>query len=103
MNRSELITRLVQRMRGIPPRDTERAVYLIQDYLRDCLGAGERIEIRGFGSFTVRLRPPKLARDPRNGDPVPKGEWLQVHFKAGEELRKAVDYPQAASVNEPEA
>jgi integration host factor subunit beta len=103
MNRSELIARLARKMRGVPPRDTEMAVYLIQDYLRDRLGAGERIEIRNFGSFTVRVRPPKLARNPKNGAPVPKGERLRVHFKAGKELRNAVDSPPAASVNEPEA
>ena len=91
MVRSELIELLAQEIEGLSARDLELAVKLLQEQMIDTLGHGGRIEIRGFGSFSLHYRRPKLARNPKTGDPVPLGERYVVHFKPGKELRQLVD------------
>jgi integration host factor subunit beta len=59
------------------------------------LAKGGRIEIRGFGSFALNYRPPRLGRNPKSGDKVQVPAKYVPHFKAGKELRERVDYPQA--------
>lgn len=91
MVRSELIELLAQDIEGLSARDLELAVKLLQEQMIDTLGHGGRIEIRGFGSFSLHYRRPKLARNPKTGEPVPLGERYVVHFKPGKELRQLVD------------
>ena len=91
MVRSELIELLAQEIEGLSARDLELAVKLLQEQMIDTLGHGGRIEIRGFGSFSLHYRRPKLARNPKTGEPVPLGERYVVHFKPGKELRQLVD------------
>lgn len=91
MVRSELIELLAQDVEGLSARDLELAVKLLQEQMIDTLSHGGRIEIRGFGSFSLHYRRPKLARNPKTGEPVPLGERYVVHFKPGKELRQLVD------------
>ena len=91
MVRSQLIELLSQELEGLSPKDMELAVKLLQEQMIGTLAHGGRIEIRGFGSFSLHYRRPKLARNPKTGDPVPLGERYVVHFKPGKELRQLVD------------
>lgn len=97
MNKSELIEKLVQRLAtekgvDINAKDAELAVKSIIEYLSDALAHGQRIEIRGFGSFTLRYRPPRIGRNPRTGEPVPLPAKHVPHFKAGKDLRERVNH-----------
>ena len=72
-------------------RDTEFAVKTMLDAMTDALAKGHRIEIRGFGSFSINRRPPRVGRNPRSGAQVTIPEKLVPHFKPGKDLREAVD------------
>ena len=91
MTRSDLVTALAERFAQLTHRDTEFAVKTILDAMADALSRGHRIEIRGFGSFSISRRPPRIGRNPRSGEPVVIAEKLVPHFKAGKALREAVD------------
>ena len=91
MTRSDLVTLLAERFPQINQRDTEFAVKTILDAMSDALARGHRIEIRGFGSFSVNRRPPRMGRNPRTGEAVPIPEKLVPHFKPGKALREAVE------------
>ncbi len=96
MNRTGLIEALVEHLKKaksveVSPKDVELAVRLIIDYLIEALAEGKRIEIRGFGSFSLRHRPPRIGRNPKTGDPVPLKARQVPHFKAGKELRERVN------------
>ena len=91
MVRSELIEQMAQRMESLAPHDIELAVKIIQEHMTDTLANGGRIEVRGFGSFSLKYRKPKIARNPRTGEPVPLTGRHVVHFKPGKELREMVD------------
>ncbi|BCX89189.1 integration host factor subunit beta [Methylomarinovum tepidoasis] len=96
MNKSELIENLVERLakeKGIElnVKDVELAVKHIIDYMTDALASGQRIEIRGFGSFSLRYRPPRMGRNPRTGEPVPLPAKHVPHFKPGKDLRERVN------------
>lgn len=96
MNKSELIENLVERLakeKGIElnVKDVELAVKHIIDYMADALASGQRIEIRGFGSFSLRYRPPRMGRNPRTGEPVPLPAKHVPHFKPGKDLRERVN------------
>lgn len=91
MTRSDLVAVLTERFGQLTQRDSELAVKLILDAMSDALARGHRIEIRGFGSFSVSRRPPRLGRNPRSGERVPVPEKLVPHFKPGKALREAVD------------
>jgi integration host factor subunit beta len=67
-------------------------VKVILDALTDALARGDRIEIRGFGSFTLNYRPPRLGRNPKSGEKVQVPAKYVPHFKPGKELRERVDY-----------
>jgi integration host factor subunit beta len=94
MTRSDLVTRLTERFGQLTQRDTEFAVKTILDAMSDALARGHRIEIRGFGSFSVSRRPPRIGRNPRSGAQVTIPEKRVPHFKAGKALREAVDQSQ---------
>jgi len=91
MTKSELITKLAARFPQLVVKDAELSVKAILDAMADKLTAGERIEIRGFGSFSLNYRPPRLGRNPKTGAKVQVPEKYVPHFKAGKELRERVD------------
>ena len=91
MTRSDLVAQLAERFTQITVRDTEFAVKTVLDAMSDALARGHRIEIRGFGSFSVSRRPPRVGRNPRSGEQVTIPEKLVPHFKPGKALREAVD------------
>ena len=97
MTRSDLVAKLAERFPQLTQRDTEFAVKTILDAMSDALARGHRIEIRGFGSFSVSRRPPRLGRNPRSGEQVTIPEKLVPHFKPGKALREAVDLKAPAS------
>jgi integration host factor subunit beta len=91
MTRSDLVALLADRFAQLTQRDTEFAVKTMLDAMTDALAHGHRIEIRGFGSFSINRRPPRLGRNPRSGEQVVIAEKLVPHFKPGKDLRAAVD------------
>jgi integration host factor subunit beta len=92
MNRSELIARLAELHPQLKIKDTEHGVKLILDALYTALSKGDRVEIRGFGSFTLNYRSPRMGRNPKTGDSVEVPAKYVPHFKMGKELRERVDY-----------
>src|SRR5204863_7909300 len=97
MTKSELIARLAQRYPQLVAKDAEYAVKMILDAMTQSLLAGNRIEIRGFGSFGLNYRPPRVGRNPKSGEKVQVPEKYVPHFKAGKELRERVDTAQEAA------
>lgn len=91
MTRSDLVEALASRFNQLTHRDAEYAIKTILDAMGDALVRGHRIEIRGFGSFTVTHRPPRIGRNPRSGESVAIPEKRVPHFKPGKGLREAVD------------
>ena len=91
MTRSDLVDQLADQFGQLTHRDTEFAVKTILDAMADALSRGHRIEIRGFGSFSINRRPPRVGRNPRSGEKVIIPEKLVPHFKPGKALREAVD------------
>jgi integration host factor subunit beta len=92
MTKSELIARLAERFPQLVAKDADFAVKMILDALTSALVKGDRIEIRGFGSFALNYRPPRTGRNPKSGDKVQVPAKHVPHFKAGKELRERVDY-----------
>ena len=91
MTRSDLVEELANRFAQRTHRDAETAVKAILDAMNDALVAGHRIEIRGFGSFSISRRPPRVGRNPRSGESVAIPEKRVPHFKPGKALRESVD------------
>ena len=91
MTRSDLVEQLANRFVQLTHRDTEYAVKAILDAMNDALVRGHRIEIRGFGSFSINHRLPRLGRNPRSGESVAIPEKRVPHFKPGKALRETVD------------
>ena len=90
MTRSDLIARLAELPPQLQAKDAEFAVKVILDTLSSTLSGGERVEIRGFGSFGLNYRPPRQGRNPKTGDKVKVPAKYVPHFKAGKELRERV-------------
>lgn len=99
MTKSELIARLASRFPQLVAKDADYAVKMILDEMTTSLARGDRIEIRGFGSFSLNHRPPRVGRNPKSGEKVMVPEKRVPHFKAGKELRERVDQA-LASENE---
>jgi len=91
MTKSELIARLAERYPQLVAKDAEFAVKTILDAMSKTLSEGRRIEIRGFGSFALSLRPPRVGRNPKSGERVMVPAKRVPHFKPGKELRERVD------------
>ncbi|MDX9884959.1 MULTISPECIES: integration host factor subunit beta [unclassified Thauera] len=91
MTKSELIAQLAERFPQLVAKDADYAVKMILDAMTDALARGDRIEIRGFGSFALNYRPPRTGRNPKSGEKVHVPEKYVPHFKAGKELRERVD------------
>ncbi len=90
MTKSELIDMLTQRQAHLKADDVDLAVKSLLEMMGGALAGGERIEIRGFGSFSLHYRPPRTGRNPKTGDAVALAGKHVPHFKAGKELRERV-------------
>lgn len=91
MTKSELIDLLVAEQTHLNQTDVELAVRCIIEQLSRALAEGERIEIRGFGSFSLHYRPPRMGRNPKTGEAVALPGKHVPHFKPGKELRERVN------------
>ena len=87
MIKSELVARLAQANPHLYQRDVERIVATIFDEISSALARGDRVELRGFGAFSVKSRPARVGRNPRTGQPVHVAEKFVPFFKTGKELR----------------
>lgn len=98
MTKSELIERIAEHQEQLSVKDIELSVKMILEYMSQVLSSGERIEIRGFGSFSLHFREPRTGRNPKTGETVYLNGKYVPHFKPGKELRDRVneslkDYP----------
>jgi len=91
MMKSELIDILAREQSHLAYKDVELAVRCILEQMSAALASGERIEIRGFGSFSLHFRPPRVGRNPKTGDAVALSGKHVPHFKPGKELRDRVN------------
>ena len=96
MTKSELMLRLAelvaaQKGTQLVAKDVEQSVKVLVDTMTRSLAKGQRIEIRGFGSFDLNHRPARVGRNPKTGDKVEVPEKYVPHFKPGKELRERVD------------
>lgn len=91
MNKSDLINVVAGRAKHIALKDMEVIVNEIFSSMTDSLKNGERIEIRGFGSFEVRERKPRIGRNPKSGEKVQVGKRKVPFFKVGKELRERIN------------
>ena len=101
MTKSELIELIAARQSQLSSKDVELAVKTIIEHMAQTLATGERIEIRGFGSFSLHYRAPRIGRNPKTGESVGLTGKYVPHFKPGKELRERVNasmerYPTAA-------
>jgi integration host factor subunit beta len=90
MTKSELIEILSQRQVHLKADDVDLAVKSLLEMMGGALATGERIEVRGFGSFSLHFRPPRTGRNPKTGDAVALSGKHVPHFKPGKELRERV-------------
>ena len=91
VTKSELIDRIVDRQPQLSSKDVELAVKTLLDQMSQSLSSGERIEIRGFGSFSLHYRAPRTGRNPKTGETVELRGKFVPHFKPGKELRDQVN------------
>lgn len=91
MTKSELIERIAESQPHLAQKDVELAVKCMIEQMSEALATGGRIEIRGFGSFSLHFRPPRVGRNPKTGDTVQLAGKHVPHFKPGKELRDRVN------------
>jgi integration host factor subunit beta len=91
MTKSELIQRLAERNPHLYQRDVERIVSTVFDEIAAALSSGDRVELRGFGAFSVKRRGARMGRNPRTGESVQVGEKHIPFFKTGKELRERLN------------
>ena len=91
MTKSELIERIASRQQQLSVKDVELAIKTIIEQMSQTLSMGERIEIRGFGSFSLHYREPRLGRNPKTGETVQLAGKYVPHFKPGKEMRERVN------------
>ncbi|MBE9516094.1 MAG: integration host factor subunit beta [Proteobacteria bacterium] len=91
MTKSELIEVLAAKQPQLDHRDVELAVKELLEQMSVALSSGERIEVRGFGSFSLHYRPPRVGRNPKTGTAVHVPDKYVPHFKPGKELRERVN------------
>lgn len=91
MTKSELIAALAAKQPHLPFHDVELAVKNLLEQMSQALASGDRIEIRGFGSFSLHHRPPRIGRNPKTGESVALSGKYVPHFKPGKELKERVD------------
>ena len=93
MTKSQLISLLTEKSPAFLEDDVAIAVQAILDSISRVLENGNRVEIRGFGSFGLNYRPSRKGRNPKSGEPVLVPPKFAPHFKAGKELKSRVDSP----------
>jgi integration host factor subunit beta len=91
MIKSELVARLTARYPHLYHRDVERIVSTMLDEITKALADGNRVELRGFGAFSVKQRPPRMGRNPRTGEPVAVEQKRAPFFRTGKELRERLN------------
>lgn len=89
--KSQLIAEISKQLSHLPEKDVAEAINAIIEQMSDVLSRGERIEIRGFGSFSLHYRPPRKAHNPKTGEKLVTNPKYAVHFKPGKELREQVN------------
>ncbi|MAZ45588.1 MAG: integration host factor subunit beta [Gammaproteobacteria bacterium] len=98
MTKSELIDILTMRQNQLSSRDVELAVKALIEQMSEALATGNRIEIRGFGSFSLHYRAPRIGRNPKTGESVGLTGKYVPHFKPGKELRNRVNNGMTANI-----
>lgn len=91
VNKSELIDNIAKAQPQLAVRDVEMAVKTLLEQMGNALASGERIEVRGFGSFSLHFRPARVGRNPKTGESVALSGKHVPHFKPGKELRERVN------------
>jgi integration host factor subunit beta len=91
LTKSDLIRRLSQKQRHLAHNDVDQAINGLIKMMSDALATGERIEVRGFGSFSLRYRRPRAGRNPASGEIVNLSSKYVPHFKPGKELRTRIN------------
>ena len=91
MTKSELIEQVAKRHETLSSREVEVAVKTLLEQMSEALASGDRIEIRGFGSFSLHHRPARIGRNPKTGEPVDLPGKYVPHFKPGKQLRQRVN------------
>ena len=91
MTKSQLIQRMLEQNPHLYQRDVERIVATIFDQISSALANGERVELRGFGAFSVKARDPRIGRNPRTGEVVNVSKKFVPYFKAGMALRDRIN------------
>jgi integration host factor subunit beta len=91
MTKSQLIEIIARKQKHLPAKDVELAVKYLLELMSATLASGDRIEIRGFGSFSLHFRPPRMGRNPKTGEAVALSGKHVPHFKPGKDLRERVN------------
>ena len=91
MTKSELIEKIAHKQTQLAYKDVEHGVKTLIEQMAQALATGERIEIRGFGSFSLHFRPPRVGRNPKTGEAVSLAGKFVPHFKPGKQLRERVN------------
>ena len=91
MVKSEFVRALNEKLPGSQLDDVEAAINCLLKHMADALVQGERIEIRGFGGFDLRHRPPRIARNPKTGEAITLPTKVVLHFKPGKDLKDRVN------------
>ncbi|KAB0268380.1 MAG: ihfB [Microvirga sp.] len=94
MIKSELVLKLAEQNPHLYQRDVENIVNAILDTIADALARGDRVELRGFGAFSVKKRDARTGRNPRTGESVSISEKVVPVFKTGKEMRQRLNVPQ---------
>lgn len=97
MIKSQLIASLAAKMTHLPEKQVTDSINRVLELMSDALIRNQRIEIRGFGSFSLHYRPPRNAHNPKTGEKVITEAKYSPHFKPGKELRERVDASRAAT------
>ena len=92
MTKSGLIDKIAEKS-NLPPKKAEQVVNLLFDSMTDALAKGERIEIRGFGSFVAKHYKARMGRNPRTGETISVPEKRSPFFRVSQKLKERVDYP----------
>ena len=91
MTKSELVQRLCKKFPHLFQRDIETLVNTVFGSVSDSLEKGDRVELRGFGAFSIRERDARTARNPKNGESVQVGKRNAIYFRSGKELRERIN------------
>ena len=91
MTKSELIKKLATRFSNLKEREIEQLVNIILKQISTALVSGDRVELRGFGAFSIRTREPRVARNPRTGEKVKVAARKAIYYRAGKELKDYVN------------